>query len=165
MAGLINELISILNAQVIHYDELLILSKEKKGIIIKNDTEFLRKLTIVENKIIGKIQKLENRRLGLMKDIATVLNKSPDTLTLGKLLEIMKDQNDYADLLTVKQKLRETLEELKNTNDLNNELLQSSIDYINFSINLVRNSVAAETSYHSQKSNGFYERGFFDVRQ
>lgn len=167
MAGLINELLTILKEQTKSYDELLVLSREKRRVIIENDVEMLGKITQAENSIIGQTQKAENRRLEVMNDIATVLAQNPEELTLAKLAELIKDQNEHGELLELGKTLKATLDNLKEENDRNTVLIQSSLDYIEFTVNLVRQAATADDPYTgaARKQAPGLDKGFFDKKR
>lgn len=165
MAGLINELIDILYSQANNYDELLVLGKEKRNVIIENNTEMLQKITQAENSIIGRNQRMENKRLAILKDIANVLNRDADELTLSSLAEFISGQAEHSELVKVRGILKDTLDQLKIENDRNAKLLESSIDYINFSINLVRSSLPEESYHSTRKQTPGEEKGFFDAKR
>lgn len=81
MAGLVFDLIDVLEEQQKYYDELLILSEKKTVLIVNNDTEGLKEITSSENSVVGKIQKLEKSRIALVYDIANVINENPQNIT------------------------------------------------------------------------------------
>ena len=163
LAGLINELLDTLKSQTKSYDELLVLSREKRRVIIENDVDMLGKITQAENSIIGQTQKTESRRLEIMGDIATVLGQNVDDLTLNRLCELIEGQDEHGELLTLGKNLKSILDELKEENDRNTVLIQSSLDYIDFTVNLVRQSATASEPYINQrKSVPGTDKGFFD---
>lgn len=163
MAGLINELLNILKEQTKSYDELLVLSREKRRVIVENDVDMLTKITQAENSIIGQTQKAENRRLDIMGDIATVLGQKTDELTLTKLAELIAGQDEHGELVSLGKTLKATLDELKEENDRNTVLIQSSLDYIDFTVNLVRQAATTADPYINQrKSAPGEDKGFFD---
>ncbi|MCL2564836.1 MAG: flagellar protein FlgN [Defluviitaleaceae bacterium] len=166
MAGLINELLTILKEQTRSYDELLVLSREKRRVIIENDVDMLGKITQAENSIIGQTQKAENRRLEVMDNIATVLAQNPEELTLTKLAELIKGQEEYDELVELGKTLKATLDNLKEENDRNTVLIQSSLDYIEFTVNLVRQAASADDTYTgTRKQAPGLDKGFFDKKQ
>ena len=165
MAGLINDLIDILRGQLQNYDELLVLSAEKRNVIIENNTQMLQKITQAENSIIGRNQRMENKRLEIIGNIANVLNYDANELTMSSLAELIKEQEEYGELVEVRDSLKETLESLKAENDRNAKLLESSIDFINLTINLMRSSENNESYHRQRKKLPGEEKGFFDVKQ
>ena len=167
MASLIEELIGTLKKQMQNYEELLILSQEKKGIVIRNDIEMLQKITAAENTIIGRNQKLEHKRELCVKDIATVLNVNSKQLTITKIAELIKNQKEYSELVAIRDDLKKVLGDLKVKNDQNQALINSSLDYINFSVNAIRSGGNVELSYYSQGEEVVVNDGknFFDAKQ
>ena len=165
MAGLINELIDILRGQLQNYDELLVLGTEKRNVIVDNDTQMLQKITQAENSIIGRNQRMENKRLEIIGNIANVLNYDAGELTMSSLAELIKDQEEYAGLIEIRDSLKETLEALKVENDRNAKLLESSIDFINLSVDLMRAPDNNESYHRPRKKMPGEEKGFFDAKQ
>ena len=142
MPSLIEEFITTLQDEHEHYEELLILANEKINIIRDNDADMLQQITAAETAILGKNQRLENKREEIVKNIGVVLNYDPAELTITKIAEIIESQAEHDDLIAVRDKLRDTLEELKQKNELNRGLIQSSLDYIEFSVNMLRGETA-----------------------
>ena len=165
MAGLINELIDILRGQLQNYDELLVLGTEKRNVIVNNDTQMLQKITQAENSIIGRNQRMENKRLEVIKNIANVLNYDANELTMSSLAELIKGQEEHGELVEVRDKLKETLDALKVENDRNAKLLESSIDFINLSVDLMRIPDNNESYHRQRKRQPGEEKGFFDAKR
>lgn len=167
MASLIDELIITLKDQVRNYEELLILSEEKKSIIMKNDIETLQKVTAAESTIIGRNQRLENKREECVKNISIVLNQDFKELTITKISELIKNQKEYDELVKTRNNLKEVLESLKVRNDQNKTLIESSLDYIDFSVNLIRSDGSKDQVYYSQKEGEVFQQGknLFDAKQ
>ena len=87
MAGLMDELICILEQERSEYLDLVEMSKEKTPIIIKGDITKLQEITEKEQIVTSKIQNLEKKRLEVIADIAIVLNKDKNELTISGLVE------------------------------------------------------------------------------
>ena len=157
MAGLINELLTVLNEQADNYENLLALSREKHQVLVENDVKSLQKITNVENIIVGKNHRLEKRRVRIIADISTVLGKNESDMTLTLLAELIEQQEEHPALVEVTQRLRATVEELKEVNDDNKALLAFSLDYVDFTMNLVRGVMsdgAPGYDTHSQSDDG-----------
>lgn len=166
MAGLINGLINILGEQNELYTQLVELSKEKKDVLIKNDIDALQKINSSENAIVGRSQRLERSRISTLHDIASVLNQSPDTLTLSALADLIEGQPEYQDLITISDGLRTTIETLKEANDLNNTLIQNSLAYVEFSMNVTHSYMEqTPTTYDNRANDIDNNRAFFDAKQ
>ncbi len=151
MATLIDTLIDVLKEQVLLYEELLVLSKEKKQVIINNDIELLKQITSAEVVITNRAQILEKERMESVSDIALVLGKSEKDLTIYRIVELVNTEEDKAKLKNVADKIKSVIDELKIENDNNNALLKSALEYVDFSLNVIR-SARGETT-DNYKSN------------
>jgi len=144
MAGMINQFIDILSEQTLRCEELLGLAKEKKDVIIKNDIDELQKITNLENMVISQNNRLERTRTALLKDIAEVLGKRGQDMDLKALLEAMEGQAEQQPLREAGEKLRGILAELKEANEFNASLIQNALEYIDYSLNVIRTSEQLE---------------------
>jgi len=165
MAGMLEDLINILKKQNTHHEQLLGLSLEKKDVIIKNDLEQLQKITSLENILISRNQKLEKNRLELMNDIANVLNLNAESLTVQALAEHIHNQPEAAELTRAGDAARETLRHLRDVNDANKLLIDNSLDYIDYTINVIRSVTLAPTVVDAHGQEIDPPHGFFDARQ
>ena len=165
MPGLVYELMDTLEAQIVHFDELIAFSAEKKDVIINNETEALTKLTAGENAAANKLSKLDKARVSLMGDIANVVGR-PEGVTLTELCDLMKEQPEHGRLIELTSLTKEKLDSLKALNDQNKVLIENSLDYINFTINAVRGSMLPEQAIYSSDGEELGVRqSFFDARQ
>ncbi|MCL2611106.1 MAG: flagellar protein FlgN [Defluviitaleaceae bacterium] len=138
MASLVDNLLNTVNEQKTCLEELLVLSQAKRDLIVNNDIENLQKMTAAESAIVAKNQKLDREREEIVKDIATVLAENSEELTLTKISELITDDNDKQKLISARDGIEEILKDLKRQNDQNHELITVSLDYIEFSMNVLR---------------------------
>ena len=142
MAGLINDLLDVLNEQAENYENLLALSREKHEVLVQNDVKSLQKITNVENIIVGNNQRLEKKRIKITGDISTVLGKENTDMTLALLAQLIQQQDEHPSLVNVMHRLRTAVEDLKLVNERNKSMLEFSMDYVDFTMNLVRGAVS-----------------------
>jgi flagellar biosynthesis/type III secretory pathway chaperone len=119
LAGLLDDLITLLREQVNDFLDLAALATEKREAIIKNDVEHLQTIVNIENSIVGRNQKADRRRIELMKDVATVLNSDSNTLTISHLANLLEGKPGQDELIEVGEALREAADELKKINEQN----------------------------------------------
>ena len=166
MPGLVYGLIDILEKQIANIDELTVLSNEKRDLIIKNDTVGLSELTNNENAIVNKIQKLDKARLSVMKDIANVLGQDPSIITVTVLAEVLKNQPEHEQLSSLAVSMQEKLDNLRFINDQNKILIDSSLEYINFTVNVIRGSLMPEQAIYDRSGEELgLRQSFFDAKQ
>lgn len=154
MASLMENIIEILNNEELEYQELIKLSSEKTPIIIKGDLKALDDVTEREQLVVARIQKLEKQRQQTMKDIADVTNQSDKDMKLKDLIEMMKTRpEEQTKLKSVHDRLKITLANMTKINEQNQELLKSSLDMVQFEINLVQSlKRAPETGDYNRKA-------------
>ena len=156
-----DRLIEILQSQLSLFSELLELSRQKKAYLVKNDIEGIRRLTACENSLIGKLQRLERERVSMVSDLAKRLNVSITGLTLTKLAESAREPQVKKQLGCLRVQLRSQMDELKSVNEQNKTLINHSLEYIDFTMNLLRNTVSGPVYAGDEEIHG---QVFFDAR-
>lgn len=158
MASLIEELVSVLENENTHYEELMEIAKDKTNIIVQGDLANLQEVTSKEQSIVDKITSLEKKRLEVIKDIATVVNTEPESITIKEVVEMLKGRPEEQNKLAlIHDRLQKTLNYLASINEMNQNLIQESLEMVNFNINLI-NSIrqAPETANYTK---GAYTKG------
>ncbi|WP_242839070.1 flagellar protein FlgN [Butyrivibrio sp. MC2021] len=172
MASLMENLVEILDKECTMYEKLLELSTRKTVIIIKGDLEELAKITDEEQCVIGGIQGLEKKRETAMKDIANVLNRDVDSLKLTDLIVVLeKRPEDQKNLAVQRDRLRGVTDNVRRVNGQNQELLLSSLEMVQFEMNIIQASKSApQTANYSRALDTTgdclgYTSGGFDAKQ
>jgi len=134
----IQEVISVLERLVEAHEQLIALSKSKRESIMSNDVDQLSKTMKQENKLIQTLLDLERERIAAS---ARVLEESGiqagGSVTLRQVMSGVSDHKQSLLLAELEDRLRVQLKELRASNDLNQQLIQHSIDFINLSIELI----------------------------
>lgn len=172
MASLMEELINILDKERMAYESLLKLSMDKTPVIISADLETLQKITDDEQGVVNQINALDRKRQEQMKDIANVINKDVNSLKLTDLIDMLKarpaEQNKLAE---VHDKLTDVIVQMKRVNEQNRELIENSLEMVQFDLNVLQAYKAApETANYTNNacSAGTFmggNRGSFDAKQ
>lgn len=166
MAGLIDELIVVLDEMNDLYEQLIKSGKDKLEVIIKNNIEELQKINADENVLVGKTLKLDKKREELFSDIAFVLNKNPEDMTLTNLIEYIDKQAESENVRKARDKASELLAELKKTNEHNRMLIEESLSQAEFSMNLLRGSLSKRPYYCDTLGNEIpTDDRLFDIKQ
>lgn len=166
MASLIKELIETLTEQNNIYQSLLDVASKKKVAIIENKIPNLQDFVKEENVLIGRNQRLDKKRIEIFKDISMVLGKN-DELSLKDIISCMKGQEGEKELIAIRENMLEILPKLKSLNDQNQELLTISMDYVDFSINMIRASGGNSPTYYDSLGNEIntLDKKMFDAKQ
>jgi flagellar biosynthesis/type III secretory pathway chaperone len=171
MAGLIDELVNTMSQENDIYKELIPIADEKTRIIIKNDLDALQKITEKEQLTIERINALEKKREEVIVNIGTVLNRKPEELNMKELIRIMgKQPKEQERLGRIHDELAETLRRLVTINDRNRELINQSLEMIEFNMNLIQSTRMAPGVNNYTRAAGESSirqagTGMFDARQ
>ena len=153
MAGLMDNLITLLDQECESYESLVKVSSQKTQTIIDGDIDKLQKITVEEQKLTDKLQNMENKRLETVKDIAIVINKEDEVLTITRLAELMDGQPEVQkELLNLRDRLKVVLGEMKAVNDKNEMLLKQAIEMVEFDISLIKSLKQAPETANYNKS-------------
>ena len=131
----IEQFIEILSEQLELNEELLDISLTKKAVIMDNDTKSLNIMAHKEQEIVKRIISLEKLRGAVIANI----ERESDLKNINNIMNVI-DSTSNEKALIIKElasKLKDVLNRLESTNDLNNKLLEISIDYIEFSVNVL----------------------------
>lgn len=170
MASLIDELISVLEQETEEYHQLIDVSSKKTKAIVKNDLEELRKITAIEQDFVSRLINLEKKRDDVTGDIALVLNRKKEEMTVRSLIPILQGQKEVHErLISVHDNIRRTLKDFQMVNEINKNLIQESLELIEFNMNLVTGMYQAPevANYSRDASNASptMDIGVFDAKQ
>ncbi len=165
-------LIEVLSEECSMYEKLLGLSSQKTAIIISGDLEALANITDEEQCMISDIQGAEKKRISAMKDIANVLNKDVNSLKLTDLIQVLKKRpTEQRNLAEQRDRLVEVVSNVRRVNGQNQELLKSSLEMVQFEMNIIQASkMAPQTANYSRAAGTTgeclgYTSGGFDAKQ
>lgn len=147
-------LIETLDKENEEYKLLIELSREKTPILIKGDLDGLNVITEKEQVVVARIQKLEKIRMQAMKDIADVTNHSAEDLKLQDLIKMMANRPKERDSLArLHDELRTTLRNIQLINDQNRDLIKSSLEMVEFEMNMLQSMrMAPETADYNKNA-------------
>ncbi|MEG0806516.1 MAG: flagellar protein FlgN [Lachnospiraceae bacterium] len=153
MASLMEEFISVLEQENLKYQELVELSQAKTQTIVYAKIEELQEVTAGEQDVLEQLQKLENKRMQVRKDMADVLNLHPDQLTLLHMAEMFSNKpSEQKKILDLRERLRLTLVEVAKINTENETLLRQAMEMLDFDMTLVKSMRQAPTTANYNKS-------------
>ncbi|CAH1209594.1 putative protein YvyG [Paenibacillus auburnensis] len=144
------------------------------------DLAAIKKQTIMDNKVDGLID-IMNRESKLMKLIGQLEEQRAEAaftflqgvgirsnlnLNLTELSRLVFDPEDKSRLQQVQQKLSNTLHRLKKANELNQKLIEQSLTFIDYSLDLLVGRPNQDFTYHHPSDKGYSSTrpGLFDAR-
>ena len=154
MASLIENLITILEQESELYEQLIKESMDKTPVIVSNDLQRLSEANDREQRIVDEITSISHKRNQALGEIATVLGKDADTITVSEVIELMAKQPEFQHpLIAVRDKMLKQADLLRQVNVHNQNLLKESFEITEYSINLMQSmNQAPETANYNKGS-------------
>lgn len=153
MASLVEELINVLAEEESIYKKLTEYGEKKRQIIIDADIPELEKLTDLEQQASDELLAKSNKQIALLGDIATVLGKTDEKMTVTRLIGYLDKQPDIQSKLTeTRDSLLDTADQMQKINDLNSQLLAQAIEMTEFDITLFKSMRQAPETANYDKS-------------
>ena len=85
------------------------------------------------------IGNVDSKRAQVTRDIADVINKDVETLKLSVLIDLLSKQPDEQQRLSeIHDKLKRTVESVRMINESNRQLIEQSLEMVDFDINMMR---------------------------
>ena len=152
MDSLWERLIDILEKESALYRDILDLSRHKTNIIVEGKVSELEQFIGVEQKMLLGVGNLEQQREETVSRLARHIGVPADqfniSLAIQQAGESLRDR--FAGL---KDEISCILKELKEVNDMNSQLIEKSLEYIDFSINLIAGD-PTDVTYSAKKGKG-----------
>lgn len=149
----VQQLKSILQEMITVYEKLLTVGKEKQAALIKGDPEQLLAVFPKESTLIKEITHLEERR-------------QQETISLqSQTLSGLIADHPSVELSTYQSELRAKLTELEKQHELNRQLVESSLEYINSMLSLFTQKQEQPLTYSAKNyMQANASRSFFDAK-
>ena len=153
MASLVDELVEVLGAEEKIYQKLIQYGEQKTDILVRADVPALEELTSCEQVASDDLIVQSNRQTQLLKDIATVVGRDGEIITVTQLIELLGTQPEAQNKLSAaKEKLLEAAEKLRTLNEQNITLRQQAIELNEFDLTLFKSMRQAPETANYDKS-------------
>ena len=154
MASLMDELVDVLEKEIREYRILVDLSKEKTTYIVKADIPALEECTDREQEITSRIKNLDNFRIAKTREMAMVINRDSEEMTLTNMILYLKNRPEEQERLAdLRDRLKEVLIEMKQVNDQNGILIKQAMEMVEFDLTLFRSMrQAPETANYNKRA-------------
>lgn len=147
-----SELIEELNNELSIYKEFLSLAEKKTGVLVKGDVKTLSEITGIEQNLVLKLGRIEERRLNIVKKIAASFGKDINEINAGFFEEVLSS-DELTEFNRVFSELKSVLSELKDKNSTNEKLIKRALDYIKFSLDVITEAGKDISVYDARGNN------------
>lgn len=153
VASLVEELVNILEEEEKLYGKLLEYGEQKKDVLVQADIPGLERITALEKEASDELLSKSNKQGRILQDIATVLGKSDEQMTVTKLIGYLDTQPDMKlKLQSAKDKLVSTAGEMQRLNKQNEILIAQAIEMTEFDITLFKSMRQAPETANYDKN-------------
>lgn len=149
------------------HNTLLELAEQKKHVLIHNQVEQLMQIVTKENKLLKKIGELDQHRIDAIGAYMIEKGFKPNPkVTVNDLTKIIFNLEDKQTLIESQKQLVVTIRKLREVNALNQQLLEQSLRYINYSLDLLVGPPDDEAIYQNpmHQSPNIRRNGLFDTK-
>ncbi|WP_322906503.1 flagellar protein FlgN [Paenibacillus campi] len=167
MSGTVQPLVAKLNELNDCHLQLIELGESKKRAVIANQINELIAVMTQESKLAKQVEQLENEREQLVYDFLLERGiKSKLRLNLTELARLVFDPAEKQQLLDARATLFDTLQRFQQLNDLNKQLIQQALEYVDFSLEMMALVPEQEATYQhpAERAYGHTRSGLFDTR-
>ena len=164
------ELIDVLEQEEKQYEGLIALAAQKREAIIKADLKMLEEITAKESDVASTLQNAAKKRTRVLNDMATVLGKEQNEITITKIIGYLVNQpEEQQKLAEMKERLLRTGTRMKAANEQNEVLLKTAMEMVEFDLTLLKSMrQAPETANYNKKAyntGDILGGGGFDAKQ
>jgi flagellar biosynthesis/type III secretory pathway chaperone len=146
---------------------LLELADLKKDVLIHDQVAKLTEIVTKENKLIKQIGIQNQERLEAVGNFLIEKGYKPNPkVTISDLTKIIFNIEDKKALMDSQRQLKETIHQLRQKNAVNQQLIEQSLIFIDYSLDLYIGPPDDEAVYHNpgQQLKGNKRPGVFDTR-
>ena len=145
------------------YQQVLDLSRHKRDILVTVKTQELDAITKKEELLIIKLGKMEQERQAALAAIASANGVNKEDLTIKKLAK-MAEKPTSGQLAAMGEEFTQITEELASLNKLNTRLIQQSLDFVNYNLNILTQNCAGNTYQHKGQAGESQARIVIDAK-
>ena len=140
MASLVEELVTVLEEEEKIYQTLISYGEKKTDILIRAECyRNWKKLTCLEQLASDDLVTHSNQQVQLLKDIANVLGRTEEKMTVTRLITLLESQPDVQKKLTeARDRLLAAADRMNHLNDQNVALIKQAIELNEFDLTLFK---------------------------
>ena len=153
MASLMEDLLDVLGKEEAEDQKLVEIAEQKRDAVIKGDIGQLGEVTIKEQDAASELLNLSHKRTQVLTDMAVVLGKDPNELTITKMIGYLEKQPTEQEKLTKQRdRLLEVGSQMRILNQQNESLLKQALEMVEFDLTLLKSMRQAPETANYDKN-------------
>lgn len=159
----LDEVIHSLKALVDIHHELIDVSNQKTEEIKVGNVERLQDKVLQERRLVLKLEQAERKRQQVVERWFSAQNITEEEKTISTMLTMLSEEEEQSELASVTTDLTEAITTLKRTEQLNRELLEQSMQFVQMSLSLLSPSLE-QMNYGGDAKESHREHSVFDSK-
>lgn len=161
---IIDKLITMLQNEYRVYEGILKLSKEKTNIIVEGRVSELENTVKLEQALVLQAGRIDKQRQEMMEQIAKEKNIQVNDVNISKIKKYANN-TQKSSLEEYQNKILNIIKELNHINQLNSKLVKNSLEFIEFSLNLITEADVVSNNYGNTGDSALKsKKNFFDMK-
>ncbi|RED57609.1 flagellar protein FlgN [Cohnella lupini] len=163
-----HKLCEALETLLLQHEQMIAFALRKKEALVANEVDLLTEIVNKEARLLKLIVETENTRVGAVNDFLKEQNLTPTpsfkVVTMIRMITIAEDKLRLTELA---DRLSTAVERLRALNDLNMKLTQQSIEFNDFSLDLLAGAYDDQDYVYkrpSDSSNAQHKLKLFDSK-
>lgn len=145
------QILEIVERELQIYEEIFKLSEEKRKALVEGKATELDRIVRAEQKFTSEVIGLEKKRDQILQEAVTSGVIGPEDTTVSNLVKNMEPELSE-ELQSKSVALVDLLGKIRKLNDLNGELIKQSLDYIEYTVNIISSTSQATNLMYGNAS-------------
>ncbi|HEX7055742.1 MAG TPA: flagellar protein FlgN [Bacilli bacterium] len=159
----IHEVVEALEQLKAHYRNFANLAEQKKQALIKNQVDRLTAIVQQESRLIKQTSVAEQEWMRAASAFLRENGAHPETaVTMTAIAEMAGEQAQKDKLLRMRDELLADIKQLQDYNETNRQLIEQSLAFVNYSLELLTDSPENEAFYRHPSQQAKTQSGIFD---
>lgn len=162
----LQKLIEVLNEIYQMQTEMVALAVNKKQVLIDGDIEELSNIMQRESSWINKLKQLDIEREKQIKIVVLENRINSSDLKISDILTQLSSSDEKDKLAVISDKLMKVLDEVKQVNEINSQLIRQSLQYISHTFQSLTHESNQNMTYSkpTNKQNNNTSIGIYDQK-
>lgn len=143
---LLDQLIDLLETEYNLHEEVLKISQKKTDIIIGGKVSELEGVVKLEQSFVAQESKINIKKEELVSQLSNETSLKEETWNVSELIKLSSPQQREK-LKAYQVRMTNLIDQLNQSNQLNAKLIGNSLEFIEFSLNLVSSADVAGNNY------------------
>lgn len=150
------------------HGRLLDIADRKKNALVRNAIEEINSMVNQEVKLVRQISVADTERVQAIRQFLEEQGvHADDSVTVSDVVRLVFNAEERRQLMKEREQLLGRIDRLKELNELNQQLIQQSLAYLEYSLDVISGAPDSDVVYQRPQSSPSFNtsrRGLFDTK-